>query len=1037
MSDSGKQSPLGVNVQGSILDNQGFTINPVAASYMGSSKTNSSYTFGSIVQDTVLRLQTLGINDGYLRNLLTKTNSTDTYDNLINIGSTSIPALGNSKPPTYDVSDPSGNWTTVSVAYGNQKLGYNPLPGPANTGYALTSDTDQGQEATWFPYTGVSGTNPNASVTQWGYTRLHALQAWYEFNWNGNQVDQANPEYKEFLSSFLTAESFVNNSNQNIFAMYNSKTFLEGVYSNMSDLITADVAGISLATKDFGNDLINLGNAIDLSTIDSFGLPSDMLRNLYKNNVITDDVTLALLSSGLTNTEISAILNGKLAYVSKKIQQRIYGAFLVVTDESLRNILAVLKCKTRNIDNLADLLSVRKLFPNSYQTLTVPVYNISPGPTNSKTYYLIFTNDGLNSQLTSPAITSIIGTQTLSGEPPITDTITDGTNYSEIPVGFGSYLYSIIPFAEAVAAGAFSYSLQQVRNIKYCDIVAFAQVVRSMETTTGLPLTNGTDIPVDETLADTGLSYTALGSGLYGTYTMSDLFGCMSGLPYPWKLIYERINQLQTTKLQNIYRENFLAITWEGAQVTIQYSTSVVEDPPGIFTTYYTVTGVTLTDSGGGYGRGSAPAPTITISGGSGATAICTIGTNDTDAGSNGAGTFGRVTSVTLTSPGSPSVTIPTITIEFPPTATLAVQANGSVASGGTNTASGTTGWPSPMNGVVQAYIDQANAEITAIRNNNPTLSTILNTYWNICGSQLKREQRTRCTAFPPVAIVAPDSASVVRKDYFLNLYPTTQYTFTDSLPNLAQDTKPHMTAQTLEAISNLSNVNGQSIVAFMRESRNKTRLLETGIPLDNSIPDSLSDAQVKQLTTNGVLLNPGIGPVSTTIPAWATNKDPITNETINPIPNGVFANGQFNQTNEVAFGDITSIIENQTNEVAFGDITSIIENQFNPVVSTLVPVGPQVVPGTNSNVISGTDPSSILVTDPSSILGTGPSSILRVGTSPTTDPYIIAVPIQVNPAIPPQLDTQYTSSTLLPSSPTIQEAIDKVIECNCDCWVN
>jgi hypothetical protein len=666
----------------------------------------------------------------------------------------------------------------------------------------------------------------------------------------------------------------------------------------------------------------------------------------------------------------------------------------------LRNILAVLKCKTSNIDNLADLLSIRKLFPNSYQTLTVPVYNISPGPTNSKTYYLIFTNDGLNSQLTSPAITSIIGTQTLSGEPPITDTITDGTNYSEIPVGFGSYLYNIIPFAEAVAAGAFSYSLQQVRNIKYCDIVDFSQVVRSMETTTGLPLTNGTDIPVNETLADTGLSYTALGSGLYGTYTMSDLFGCMSGLPYPWKLIYERISQLQTQTLANIYRENFLAITWEAATVTVQYSTSVVEDPPGIFTNYYTVTGVTLPDSGrgGGYGRGSAPAPTITISGG--ATAVCTIGTNDSDAGSNGTGTFGRVTSVTLTSAGSSSLSIPTITIQCPPTTVS-----------GTNTAAGTVGWPAPMNAEVQAYIDQANAEITAIRNNNPTLSTILNTYWNICGSQLKREQRTRCAAFPPVAIVSPDSASVVRKDYFLNLYPTTQYTFTDSLPSLAQDTKPHMSAQTLEAISNLSNVSGQSIVAFMRESRNKTRLLEAGIPLDNNIPDSLSDAQVKQLTTNGVLPNPGIGPVSTTIPAWATNKDPITNETINPIPNGVFANGQFNQTNEVAPGDITPIIENQPN----------------PVVSTLVPVGPQIQPFIGGTGIGGTGIGGT---------GIGGTGIGGEGV-PISEPYIISVPIQVNPAIPPQLDTQYTSSTLLPASPTIQEAIDKVIECNCDCWVN
>jgi len=978
MSDSGKQSPLGVNVQGSILDNQGFVINPVAASYMGSSKTNSSYTFGSLVQDTALRLQTLGINDGYIRNLLTRVNSTDTYDNLINIGSTSIPALGNSKPPTYDVNDPSGTWSTAAVAYGNQKLGYDPLPGPATSGYALTSDTDQGQEATWFPYTGVSADNPNTSISQWGYIRLHALQAWYEFNWNGNQVNQANPEYKEFVSSFLTSDSFINNSNQNIFAMYNSKTFLEGVYSNMNDLITADIAGISLATKDFGNDLINLGNAIDLSTIDSFGLPSNMLRTLYKNNAVTDEVTLALLASGISNTEISAILNGKVEYVSKNSQQKIYGALLVVTGDSLRNILAVLKCKTRNIDNLADLLSVRKLFPTSFQTLTVPVYNISPGPTNSKTYYLIFTNNGLNSQLTSPAVSSIIGTQTLAGEPPIVDTVVDGTNYSELPIGFGSYLYGIIPFSEAVAAGAFSYTMQQVRNIKYCNIESFAQVVRSMETIIGLPLTNGTNKPVDEELADTGLGYTSLGSGLYGTYTMSDLFGCMSGLPYPWQLTYDRISQLQTTKLQNIYRENFLAITWEGAAVTVQYTTAAGPT--------YTVTGVTLTDSGGGYGRGTAPAPTITISGGSGATAICTIGTNDSDAGSNGSGTFGRVTSVTLTSAGSPSGTIPTITIEYPPTATLAVQANGSVATGGTNTASGTAGWPATMNAVVQDYIDQANTEIEAIQASNPVTSLILNTYWNICGSQLKREQRTRYIALPPVSIISPESSSVVRKDYFLNMYPASLYTFTDSLPSLAQDTRPHMSAQTLEAISNLSITGGQSIVALMRESRNKSRLLEIGISLDDNIPDNLSTNQLTQLTTNGTLPNDPNGIQgecnSFTIPSWPVNL--LSNNKIYPVPTGIYTNGSFKNTSEIAFGDITPIL------TECGDIA----------VNTIVPVGPEIE-------------------------------------TPLTEPYIISVPIQVNPAIPPQLDTQYTNSTLLPASSKIQEAIDKVIECNCDCWVN
>ena len=988
MSDTGRQSPLGINVQGAILDNTGITINPVATNYMGSSKINgdnvagtpgnggSGYTFGSLVKNTVLRLQTWGINDAYHRGLLTRTNAVDTYDNLINIGSTSIPALGNSKPPTYDVGDPSGVWSTTAQEYGSQK-GVSPsLPGPANSGYALTSNTNQGQEATWFPYTGVSSDNPNTSISQWGYIRLHALQAWYEFNWNGGEVDQANPEYKEFLSSFLNAESFVDTSNKNILPMYNSKDFLQGVYSNMNDLISADIAGVSLSTRDFGIDLVNLGNAIDLSTIGSFGLPSNLLQVLCKNSAITEDLVYALLACGITSSEINAIATNEITAITVKTQQIIYGCFLLITGESLINTLSLLQCKTRNITTLADLLNVEKLFPTSYQTLTVPVYNISPGPTNSKTYYLLYSNGGLNSQLSAPAVSEIIGPQIPVGISILNGGEVEESNISLPDSGFGSYLYNVIPFAEAVAAGAFSYSMQQIRNIQDCNIQIFAQVVRSTETILGLPLVNGTDIPTSTSSANAGLDRVALGSGLYGTYTMSDLLGCMSGLPYPWERMYQRINELATPTLANIYRENFLAITWEAATVTVQYTSYVIESPPTVFTTYYTVTGVTLTDSGGGYGRGNAPAPVITIAGGSGATAVAIIGTDDSTAASNGGGTFGRVTSVTLTSSGTDTTTIPTVTIQCPPT-----------TSSGTNTGSGTVGWPNPMNTVVQSYIDQANAEIAAIETNNIVTSRILNTYWNICGLQLKREQRARYIAFTPVAIIPTDSATVVRKDQFTNLYPMSQYTFTDSIPQIAQDTKPHMSAQTLEAISDLSIIGGQSIVALMRESRNKARLMEAGINQDNNIPDSLSEFQVKQLTTNGVLPDPtGIqGDCNSyTQPSWYSSIDPVTGRIVSPIPVGIYYAGLFRQTSQIAPGDITPILYD------CGDI----------VVNTIVPVGPE---------------QEITI----------------------SDPYIISVPLQVNPAIPPSLDTSYMSSILLSSSPSIQEAIDQVIECNCDCWVN
>lgn len=983
MSLTGKQSPLGVNLQGAILNNQGIGINSVVNKVAGISKTNDDYVFGNIVQDTVLRLHTWGINDAYVRNLVTRTSVTDTYDNLINIGANSIPSLANTKPPTYQIADPSGTWTTVAVKYGEQKQDQYPallaspiLSGPATSGYALTNNTDQGQEATWYPYTGVSTVNPNTSITQWGFVRVFALQAWNEFNWNGEAVNQATPEYKEFLSSFLTAYSFMESTNKNIYAMHNAKTFLEGTYSNMNDLITAEIAGVSLATKDFGADLVNLGKAINLSTIDAFGLPSTLLQVLYNSSAITQELVYLMLGSGISNDEITLIATGQATETSIVTQQLLYGSFLLITGSVLTDILALLQCKTRGIETLADLLSVRKLFPNSYETLTVPLYNTEPSPTNSKTYYLLFTNNGVNSQLTSPAVIAQVGLQLPLSIAIINNTVVEGTNYIVPVEGFGSYLYNIIPQADAITAGAFAYSMQQIRNIRFCDFQLFAQAVQSIEITTGLQQTNGTNKPADENLADAGLLRTALGSGIYGTYTMSDFFGCMTGLPYPGSLVRRGIDQLQTTKLANIYRENFLAITWEGAELTVQYSTAAGPT--------YTITGITLTNSGGGYGRGSAPAPTITISGGSGATAICTIGTNDGDAGSNNTGTFGRVTSVTLTSAGSPSGTIPTISIEYPPTATLAVQSNGNVATGGTNTASGTVGWPSPMNAVIQDYIDQANAEIESIQSNNPIESRILNTYWNICGDQLAREQRARYIAIPPVDIMEPDSDTIVRKDYFVTPYPGSQFTFTDAVPDFAQDTRPHMAAQSLEAIADLCSIGGQSLIALMRESRNNTRLQQVGITLDNTIPDAMTDEQFKQLTTNGVIPNPGIGPISTTLPAWANTIDCQTGELLYPIPNGVFANGQFNQTSEVAFGSIVPIIENQPN----------------PVVSTLVPVGPELE-------------------------------------QPISEPYIISVPIQVNPAIPPQLDTQYTSSTLLPASLNIQEAIDKVIECNCDCWVD
>lgn len=1001
MANTGKNSPLGVNVTGDYVNNTGLNINPVAASYMGTSKRNSSYTLGTCVSQTCLRLLTYAINDAYNRGVVLKTTAgSSVYDNLISIGAGTIPGLGNSPPPTYVPIDPAGIWarssttsTSPSMAeqYGRQTGYSSALPGPATSGFGNydgsygddlqgTGVTDQKQNATWYPY---NMTNPNHSITQWGWIRCHALQAWNEFNYNGIVVDPDDatlpsylqsyqvPDYSDFLSSVIAGQAYIAQANESILAVNNANTFLEGTYSNMNDLISGDITNVSLSTVNFGTDLENLGLALDLSKIDSFGLPSNLLYVLGNQGAITQDLSLVLLASGLSTTEVNEITEGIIQRPTEEQERKIYGAFLMMTGENLKEILAPIQCRTQGLETLADLLDVRKLFPNSYSTLTVPMYNSAPGPTNSKTYYLIYTGGGVNPALSTPAMREYVGTLVPAGSPPIYETSTVPKNYRDIPQGFDSYLAGIIPENQAIAAGAFSFTMRQISSVETFDIQQFAKVVKGIENVSDLPLTAGTSKPTNQEMIDQSTAIGSLGTGPYGSYTMSDLFGCMSGLPYPWKLIQQRISQLQTTKLENIYQELYLAVTWDGAVLAYTLGSNSPSD--------YFISSISIVSSGGGYGRGSAPAPTISLP--YGASATCTIGTNPNDIA-----TFGRVTSVTLTSGGSHSNSSGWYAnIQCPPTAGLPVTNGGSVATGGTNTSTGTTGWSQPMNQVVEAYIGQANEEISTILQNNSVTAKYLNTYWNAMGTQLTIEQRARYKAYSPVA---------VPKDVFSATFPSVILNLVDYIPQLAQDTRPHMAAQFMEAISDTSTVGGQSTIAMMRQERNQARLQQLGIEQDNSIPDQLSDEELKQLTTNGTLLGaipgsgiPGCVPLEEyTLPAWPSIT--LNNTEVSPTPAGVYVPE-----------DGFHILES----TAPGDITPIIECSTNPVVGPLVAAGIDLTP----------------------------------------DPYGQDEPIIIQPAqefdpnnLPPNLDPRFTNSTLLPAVPNVREAIDRVIECNCDCWI-
>jgi hypothetical protein len=464
------------------------------------------------------------------------------------------------------------------------------------------------------------------------------------------------------------------------------------------------------------------------------------------------------------------------------------------------------------------------------------------------------------------------------------------TIIQKFPVGFGSYLAGILPPDVATAAGAFSVSMQQITNISSIPIEKFAQIVTNIETIAGLAV-NGTNVPVDNTLVSGSLPLIALGSGPYGTYTMSDFFGCMTGLPYIGIDLKGLIGALESAKLYDIYNQLYLAVTWQQAMFEVTTAEQSIETSPGVYSWQYRITGTTMTNPGGGYTRNGAPAPGgdyyyptgspygsgIAPSGG------VLLSTNPDTNSNNVPGTYGRMINLVVAntpgtwvtySTGEASSTPVKPNIEYqlsaPPTTVSSYPYTGA-----SNSAYGTAGWPS-MNAVVQTLIDDANAEILAIQTAKQRLSEQMNSNWNDTGTQLTIEQRALDTGLPVPVPPAPED---IVPD--LAQFPTTQIAFTDSIPQFALNTDPHMQGQTLEAIANICTPGGQSIVGMMREARNQARLNEIGVPLDNNVSDTITPVQNKELVANGTVAN--------SPPATLAQVNCDTGDEINPNPYGVY----------------------------------------------------------------------------------------------------------------------------------------------------
>ena len=208
-----------------------------------------------------------------------------------------------------------------------------------------------------------------------------------------------------------------------------------------------------------------------MAKLEDFGTPTGLLQQISKLAGIKSGtvgvVAAALLDQGLTPKEIVSLctpdsVNGALGGGAgggngwaalpngavdpnelNKLQKKAYPALKNIKGTDLAEVLQILNVFTPNINNLADLLNLQKIFPTSWSSMTVP----STAPRNNNVpgvNILIFEPDG-------------------SLNPLVENALNDSTSIV-LPSGCDE-LAKIIPPELAVANKVFQSSLQQIGGI--------------------------------------------------------------------------------------------------------------------------------------------------------------------------------------------------------------------------------------------------------------------------------------------------------------------------------------------------------------------------------------------------------------------------------------------------------------------------------------------------------------------------------------------------------------------------------------------
>ena len=139
-------------------------------------------------------------------------------------------------------------------------------------------------------------------------------------------------------------------------------------------MFTGGITDVNVCTSLWGSDLQALGGLINLSNLAELGTPLALVKQLAKVGGITPDISLVFASAGV-DPLIVINLSSPNVKASDTDQKAMYAAMTQITGDTLTQVLTLLGVTTANINTMADLLNPYKIFPNSFQSLTVTGIN--------------------------------------------------------------------------------------------------------------------------------------------------------------------------------------------------------------------------------------------------------------------------------------------------------------------------------------------------------------------------------------------------------------------------------------------------------------------------------------------------------------------------------------------------------------------------------------------------------------------------------------------------------------------------------------